>query len=163
VPGNPEITERAEQPYAAVRADVTMEQLPGLADRFGEVFAWLGEHGVTPAGAPFFRYNVIDMARLLNVEAGVPVPAAVEGDGRVIAGVLPAGRYGTAIHVGPYDGLIGAVDNLLQWAETKGLEWDTSSGDDGEHWGCRLEIYLTDPSQEPDPAKWQTQLAFRLK
>jgi len=27
---------------------------------------------------------------------------------------------------------------------------------------CRLEIYLTDPSVEPDMSKWETQLAFRL-
>jgi effector-binding domain-containing protein len=159
----PEITERAEQPYVAIRADVTMEQLSGLADRLGEVFGWLAERGVAPAGPPFFRYDVIDMAALLTVEAGVPVLAAVDGDDRVIAGVLPAGRYGTALHVGPYDGLIGAVDNLLQWADSQGLEWDRSTAGDGEHWGCRLEIYLTDPRQQPDPAKWETQLAFRLK
>ena len=160
---NAEIIERPEQPYVAISADVTMEQLSGLADRFGEVFGWLAGHGVAPAGPPFFRYHVIDMERLLNVEAGVPVQAPVEGDDRVIAGVLPAGRYGSAIHVGPYDGLIGAVDDLLHWADSQGLEWDKSSADDGEHWRCRLEIYLTDPSQEPDPANWQTQLAFRLK
>lgn len=160
---NAEIIERPEQPYVAISADVTMEQLSGLADRFGEVFGWLAGHGVAPAGPPFFRYHVIDMERLLNVEAGVSVQAPVEGDDRVIAGVLPAGRYGSAIHVGPYDGLIGAVDDLLHWADSQGLEWDKSSADDGEHWRCRLEIYLTDPSQEPDPANWQTQLAFRLK
>lgn len=97
------------------------------------------------------------------MEAGVPVPTAAEGDDRVIAGVLPAGRYTTAVHTGHYDGLIGAVDNLLQWADSQGLEWDKSSADDGEHWGGRLEIYLTDPTQQPDPAKWQTQLAFRLR
>jgi effector-binding domain-containing protein len=159
----PEIIERAEQSYVAIRADVTMEQLPGLADRFGELFGWLTEHGVAPAGPPFFRYNVIDMAALLNVEAGVPVPTAVDGDDRVIAGVLPPGRYAAAIHVGPYDGLIGAVESLLEWADSQGLEWDRSSADDGEHWRCRLEIYLTDPSQQPDPTKWETQLAFRLK
>ena len=159
----PQITEGADQPYVAIRANVTMAQLPGFADRLGEVFGWLAEHGVAPAGPPFFRYNVIDMERQLNVEAGVPVPTAAEGDDRVIAGVLPAGRYATAIHVGHYDGLIGAVDNLLQWADSQGLEWDKSSADDGEHWGCRLEIYLTDPSQQPDPTKWETQLAFRLR
>jgi hypothetical protein len=37
-----------------------------------------------------------------------------------------------------------------------------SPGDNGERWGCCLEIYLTDPGQEPDMSKWQTQLAFRL-
>lgn len=57
----PQITERADQPYVAIRANVTMAQLPGFADRLGEVFGWLAEHGVPPAGPPFFRYNVIDM------------------------------------------------------------------------------------------------------
>jgi effector-binding domain-containing protein len=158
----PEITERTEQPYAAIRADVTMAELAGLAHRFGEVFGWLAQRGIAPAGAPFFRYNVIDMERQLNVEAGVPVAAPVEGDDQVIAGTLPAGRYATYLHVGPYDGLIGAVDTLLQWADAQGLEWDSSGAEGGERWGCRLESYLTDPSQQPDASKWETQLAFRL-
>lgn len=163
MPATPEITERAAQPYVAIRAAVTMQQLPGLADRIGEVLGWLAEHGIAPAGPPFLRFHVIDMERLLQVEAGVPVPAAAAGDGRVTAGVLPAGRYATAVHIGPYDGLIGAVSSLLQWADSRSLEWDMSTADDGEHWGCRLEIYLTDPSEQPDPAQWETQLAFRLK
>lgn len=159
----PQITERPAQAYVAIRADVTMGQLAGLADRFGEVFGWLGERAIAPAGPPFFRYLIIDMERKLRVEACVPVPTAVEGDDRVTAGVLPAGRYATAIHVGHYDGLIGAVDNLLRWAAAQGLEWDKSDAEDGEHWGCRLEIYLTNPAEQPDPAKWETQLAFLLK
>jgi effector-binding domain-containing protein len=158
----PEITERAEQPYAAIRAEVTMAELAGLAHRFGEVFGWLAQRGIAPAGAPFFRYNVIDMERRLNVEAGVPVAAPVEGDDQVIAGTLPAGRYATYLHVGPYDRLIGAVETLLHWADAQDLEWDSSEAEDGEHWGCRLEIYRTDPSEEPDASKWETQLAFRL-
>lgn len=158
-----QITERPDQPYVAIGAAVTMEQLPGLADRFGEVFSWLAERGIAPAGPPFFRYKVIDMERQLVVEAGVPVMTAVDGDDLVRPGVLPAGRYATAIHVGPYDGLVGAVWNLLKWANAQGLEWDKSDGEDGEHWGSRLEIYLTNPAEEPDPAKWETQLAFRLK
>jgi hypothetical protein len=35
-------------------------------------------------------------------------------------------------------------------------------GEAGERWGSRLEIYLTDPSREPDTSRWVTQLAFRL-
>ncbi len=158
----PVVAERAEEPYVAIRASVTMAELAGLADRFGEVFAWLAERGVAATGAPFFRYHVIDMERRLAVEAGVPVQAAIAGDERITAGLLPAGRYATCMHVGPYDGLIGAVDALLRWADAQGIEFDASSAEDGEHWGCRLEIYRTDPSQQPDPTKWETELAFRL-
>jgi effector-binding domain-containing protein len=162
MPAAPQIVTRPEQPYVAVRAQVTMAELPALGAHFGEVFGWLGAHGLAPAGPPFWKYNTIDMTRQLDMEVGVPVAAAVEGDATVVSGRLPAGRYATAIHTGHPDGLAAATRQLLDWAAGQGLKWDMSTGDDGEHWGCRLEIYLTDPDQEPDMNKWETQLAFRL-
>jgi effector-binding domain-containing protein len=158
----PDIIECAEQPYVAIRAKVTMQQLAGLGQRFGEVFGWLAAHDLAPAGPPFFRYNVIDMERQLEVEAGVPMAVAVTGDEQVVAGVLPAGRYVTAIHAGHPDGLVGAVGGLLDWADGQGLHWDMTPTPDGERWGSRLEIYLTDPDEQPDMSKWETQLLFRL-
>jgi effector-binding domain-containing protein len=158
----PEIVTRTAQPYAAIRARVTMADLGTLGARFGEVFAWLGARGLEPAGAPFWRYNVIDMARKLEVDVAVPVAAAVDGDDHVVSGVLPAGRYATLTHVGHPSELAGVTKTLLDWAAGEGLTWDMSLGEDGERWGARLEIYLTDPSEEPDMSKWVTELAFRL-
>lgn len=102
------------------------------------------------------------MAHELEVEAGVPVDRAVEGDGDVVSGILPAGRYATLTHLGPPGELAQAARTLLDWAAAEGLTWDMSPGETGERWGGRLEIYLTDPSQQPDMSKWETQLAFRL-
>src|SRR6516165_2529217 len=96
----PEIVTRAEQPYVAIRGHVSMAELGAFAVRTGEVFAWAGTRGLTPAGPPFLKYNVIDMMRQLEVEAGVPVEAATSGVGDVISGVLPGGRYATVTHVG---------------------------------------------------------------
>jgi effector-binding domain-containing protein len=158
----PEIVTRAEQPYMAIRARVTMADLGGLGARLGELFAWLGARGVPPAGPPFFRYKVIDMARELEVDAGVPVTAALDGAGDIVRGVLPAGRYATLTYEGHPAGLIEATGALLDWAAGQNLKWDMTPGDGGERWGSRLEIYLTDPGQEPDMSKWVTQLAFRL-
>ena len=76
--------------------------------------------------------------------------------------MLPGGRYVTVVHTGPPASLEEATRELLQWADEQGLTWDMTTADDGEHWGARLEEYLTDPDQEPDEAKWQTRLAFRL-
>jgi effector-binding domain-containing protein len=158
----PEITDRAEQPYVAVKAQVTMQTISAIADRIPEVFGWLAAHGVAPAGAPFLKYNVIDMARQLEIEAGVPVAAAVDGDGSVLSGALPAGRYATVIHLGHPAKLVDTTAELLAWASGKGLVFDVSQTDAGQRWGCRLEIYLTDPGKQPDMDKWETQLAFRL-
>ena len=158
----PQITERAEQPYVALKAQVTMQNISAIADRIPEVFGWLAAHGVTPAGAPFLKYNVIDMARQLEIEAGVPVAAAVDGDASVLPCVLPAGRYATMIYAGHPAKLVDATAELLAWASREGLAFDVAETDDGERWGARLEIYFTDPGQEPDMDKWETQLAFRL-
>lgn len=158
----PEIVTRAEQPYVAIRARVTMAELGSLAARIPEVIGGLGARGLAPEDPPFFRYNVIDMARELEVEAGFPVPALADGDGQVVSGILPAGRYATLIHVGHPSELAAATTDLLAWAAAQDLKWDVATGGDGEHWGCRLELYLTDPEQEPDMSNWRTQLAFRL-
>jgi effector-binding domain-containing protein len=158
----PQIVTRAEQPYVAIRGHVSMAEIGAFAVRTPEVYAWLGAHGVTPAGPPFLKYNVIDMMRQLEIDNGVPVAAPVDGDVDVIAGVVPAGRYATVTHVGHPSELMGATKALLDWAAGQGLTWDMSPGETGERWGGRLEIYLTDPRQEPDMSKWVTQLAFRL-
>ncbi|HEX6341376.1 GyrI-like domain-containing protein [Umezawaea sp.] len=158
----PRITHRAEQPYAAIRGVVTMRTFGEIADRMGEVFGWLGARGVEPAGAPFFRYNRIGAEDVLEVEAGVPVEAPVAGEGDVLAGVLPAGRYVEITHTGHPDDLLAITEDLLAWAADRGLAWDVEDSPEGELWGCRLEVFLTDPTVEPDMAKWETALAFRL-
>jgi effector-binding domain-containing protein len=159
----PEIVTRPEQPYAAIRVRVSMADLAAVVPPLNqEVFVWLGKQGTPPAGAPFWKYNVIDMAAKLEIEAGVPVAAAVVGDDRVVTGVLPAGRYATLTHVGHPSELVAATGALLDWAAEQGLTFDVTPGDDGEQWACRLENYLTDPAQEPDMSKWVTELAFKL-
>ena len=76
--------------------------------------------------------------------------------------MLPAGRYVTVSHVGHPAGLMGATAALLEWAQGQGLQFDVTATPEGDRWGCRLEIYQTDPAVEPDPGRWVTQLAFRL-
>ncbi|HEY2079233.1 MAG TPA: GyrI-like domain-containing protein [Streptosporangiaceae bacterium] len=158
----PEIAERAVQPYAGISRWVTMSAVGSVADRIPEIFGWLSARGITPAGPPFFRYHVIDMERQLLVEAGVPVASAVEDDGEIRGGTLPAGRFAVMTHTGAPETLVAATAALLDWAEARGVGWDVSQADAGEKWGCRLEFYLTDPAEQPDTSKWQTELAFRL-
>lgn len=158
----PEIVERAEQPYAAVRGTVTLETFGEIADRLPELIGSLLQRGVELAGAPFFRYTLIDMQAQLEVEAGVPIAAVLPGDGDMFGDVLPAGRYVSLTHVGHPDELLEVTGRLREWAAEQGLTWDMTDTDQGERWGCRLEILKTDPNVEPDLSKWETELAFRL-
>jgi effector-binding domain-containing protein len=158
----PKLEDRSEQPYVAVRTQATMQELASVIPQLlGEVFAWLGSQGVPPAGAPFIRYFVIDMAAQLDIALGVPVATAVPGNKRIAAGMLPAGRYATLVYTGVQNG-IAANAALLDWGAKQGFEWQKWATANGAAWGARLESYLTDPEIEPDPAKWETEVAFRL-
>ncbi|MGW0801933.1 GyrI-like domain-containing protein [Nonomuraea sp. NPDC002799] len=159
----PQIVDFPERPYIGVRATITMTSFSVVADRIGELIGRLAQRGVTPAGAPFLRYDSINMTEdRLVVEAGVPVAAPVEGEADIYAATLPAGRYVTVSHHGHPDRLAEVVAALLTWAEEQGLTWDMTEKDGTEHWGCRLELYTTDPRVEPDPNNWDTDLQFRL-
>jgi effector-binding domain-containing protein len=160
----PRIEERAAKHYAGIQATVPMDGISGAIDEaFPELFGWLARTGTAPAAPPFIRFLVIDMEALLQIELGVPVAEPMTEGGRIRPGVLPAGRYAVLRHTGPYDGLIDANAALQQWAHDNGLEFDVRDTPEGSAWGSRLEEYITDPSREPDPSKWETDVAYLLR
>ncbi|MEU1277603.1 GyrI-like domain-containing protein [Streptomyces sp. NPDC005805] len=159
---SPSIVERDEQPYVYIRGSVRMDGFAAIADRLPELIDWLVGQGAGLAGAPFFRYNTVDLEGESVVEAGIPVSVAPQPEGDVGVAALPPGRYVTTTHIGHPDQLFGVTEALRQWARDQALEWDMTVVDGVEHWGCRLESYLTDPRVEPDLSKWETELAFRL-
>jgi len=159
----PRIVTRDEQPYVAIAATVTMDDIAAAADRMPEVVAWMRARGIAPAGAPFFKYDVIAMPDRLQMQVGVPVSEPVgTTDSDVVAGVLPAGRYAMVSHIGHPKELMGVTTDLLAWADRQGLTFDMTPTPDGERWGCRLEAYHSDPRVVPDMAQWHTDLLFRL-
>jgi effector-binding domain-containing protein len=166
----PEVVELAAQPYVAIRTQVTMQTIGTvLPELHPQVFAWLSEREIPPVwlseqdipvGLPFVKYNVIDMDREIEVEVGAPVAAVLNGDDRVLAAVLPAGRYATLQYTGHPRGLAGATASLQEWAAGQDLTFDVEHAESGDRWAARLEIYETYP--DPDMSKWTTQLSFRL-
>ena len=160
----PKIVTREEQPYVGIPVTVTMSSLSQAVDStFGRIFAWLEERGIAIAGPPFIRYLVIDMEADLEIEMGVPVQAGIRGDERILAGVLPGGRYVSLLHTGPYDQLIAANRTLQDWAEQRGVSFDSWDTGHGSGWRSRFESYITDPSTEPDPSKWEVEVAYLIR
>ena len=127
----------------------------------GEVAAWLGKHDIAPTSAPFIRYLVIDMEALLEIEVGFPVTSALSGDVHVRTGILPAGQYASLVYTNIDKG-IEANYALLKWGEAQGLVWDKWETEKGDAFGSRFETFLTNPDEEPDPTKWETEVAIRL-
>ena len=161
---DPQIQERPAQHYTGITVTVPIDGISGAVDEcYPELFGWLASNGIPPGGAPFIRYLVIDMAANLRLELGVPVGTPIAGSGRIQPGVLPEGRYAVLRHIGPYDGLIGANAALQQWASEHGVAFDAWDTAEGQAWRSRVEHYLTNPAEEPDPAKWEVDVAYLTK
>jgi effector-binding domain-containing protein len=157
----PMVDDRAEQPYVGIRTQVRPSQFKKIIPQYlDELFAWLDQHRIARAGIPFMRYHVINMAGNMDVEIGVPVAAAVQGDGHIQPGVIPAGRYASVV----YSGVTGIKGNkaLVEWAAKNGIKWDRWDDPNGDAFRARVEYFLTDPAEQPDRKKWETEVAIRL-
>lgn len=153
----PSFVTRPEQPYAAIRLSLDAAQVPQLAPPLiGEIMGWVAQHG-EQAGPVFFNYTKMDGSRM-DMEVGVPTKAVVAADERVVTGTLPAGRYAVVTHTGPYDQLRGAHEKLHEWLAQQSLPPQGMNGGRS----TLLEIYHTDPAEEPDPQKWVTEIAFKI-
>jgi GyrI-like small molecule binding domain len=158
----PQIDVRPAQPYLGTRGPVINGVRAFVDKAFPELFGALAEQGIEPAGPPFLRYHVLDgTGEPLELEAGVPVNADVGP-----ATELPAGRYLTLVHVGPYTSetlpdLAAARERLTSWAETHGLSYARKT-DAGIELPCALEQFLVGPVEEPDFTKWRTEFAYLL-
>ena len=158
----PRVEYRGEQHYMGIRTKAAMRDLGTVIPQLlGEVCAWLGGREIEPAGGALIRYHAIDMESELDVEMSVPVATPPPGDGRVRPGVLPAGRYAALVYTGVEHG-VEANRALLEWGAEQGLVWDTYASPSGDGFGARYESFLTDPDEEPDMAKWETEVAIRL-
>jgi len=128
------VEDRAEQQTAVVRGHAPHDGVgPFIGAAFREVTGALTEVGTHPAGPPFARYRIVDDG--FDVEAGFPVPAAVETRGRVDASSLPGGPVASTIHVGSYSGISAAFAAVEAWLD------DSAYVVDGDPW----ETYLDAP------------------
>jgi effector-binding domain-containing protein len=112
----------------------------------------LEKQGVKGTSAPFARYH--SYGDVVDFEAGVMVDDAIAPEGEVKPGQLPSGPAAIAVHAGPYETLGNTYAAMDAW-----LEASPDYSANGGPW----ELYLTDPSAEPDPGKWLTEVIYPLK
>lgn len=147
------VTELPEQPTACIREIVAVHAMPQFFERtFHAVLAVLQEQGLAPAGPPYAIYYRMP-TDTVDVAAGFPVTGPVEPSGEVWPGTLPGGRTYEAVHVGPYDAMQPVYHAILQ----------RMTADDEVPADVMWEQYLSDPAEEPDPARWRTRVGWPVR
>src|SRR6476661_3550469 len=130
----PKIVKRPERPYLFVPFEVRMTQMQKPArEGFPLLFSHIQQQRLKPKGPAFYNYRRIDMARTLDVEAGVALGRADEGAGKIKSGVLPAGRFLTVTWHGHPDQLYTVTAMLVSYAKEMGHQFDVEQAEDGDH------------------------------
>ena len=149
-----EVSERtlAPQPVLVMRRRIKRAEIAKvLGELLGTVFLHAQRAGATLVGQPFTRH--LDWGPgLITIETGLPIASRVEGEGDVLAELLPGGRTAFTTHRGPYEQLVDAHAAVQQWIEDQGHHAN------GSPW----EVYVTDPADEPDPMNWRTDVFWPI-
>ena len=149
---NVEEIELAEQHALVVCREFAPHEIGAtLADILPRVFLAIAEQGAEPAGMPFMRYFSMD-GHSMRAAAGMPVSAPLAGSGDIEPHILPGGRALTATHLGDYEGVGMAWQQVWNRAKELGAEvrfggWDVYANDPGSVPTEELEtrIYLPLP------------------
>ena len=144
--------ERAAQEIVGLRETVRMD---ALSEFFGRAYAVTGAalatRGIEPAGPPVALYTG-EVTETVDIMAGFPVPQGAAPSDDVVAALLPGGPTVEAVHVGSYDDLGDAYEEVERWF----AEQDVDPGP------VMWEEYLVGPESGDDPAQWQTRLVYPL-
>jgi effector-binding domain-containing protein len=155
----PSIAVKPDRYSIGIRLVTPFRGMFAVRDRLmEELYSWADDRAIAYRHT-FFRLHVVNMGGPMDVEVGVITEEALQGDGRIRTGVLPAGRYATLTYINHGRRANGM---LRDWAQEQGLTLDCAVSSDGERFGCRYEAYLTDPRSERRKTRWQTELAIRL-
>ncbi|GAA1974896.1 hypothetical protein GCM10009798_40170 [Nocardioides panacihumi] len=136
---------------AVVRFHVAAEELPHIGERMGEAFgavmAQLGAAQLTPVGPAFSSYRPV--ADGFDVAAGFRVPPASTVPPGLERLELEGSETAHTTHVGPYETLSSAYDDLVAQAGAAGRSVRTGGPMWEEYWSApdapaderRTEIY----------------------
>jgi len=148
-----EATTIQAQPYLSIKAKTTPAEIPNvLGQLYGEIQAAAAKQNLTVTGQPFAIYYSFS-PESVELEAGIPVSSIGKSEGNIIASEIKAGNVVLAHHYGPYEATEashGSIDKYVTENKKTVI-------------GAPWEVYVTDPSTEPDQSKWYTQIYYPVQ
>lgn len=155
MPYEVQVKEVPAQHVAILRRRTSMSAIgKDVSEGFAELGEAVGRAGVPMAGPPFLvMHDVIDQETDGDIELAFPIAGPFPGAGEVRGEELPATTVAWTMHRGPYDEIGPAYHTITGWIQEHGHEIV----------GPPREIYLSDPSETPDPADNLTEVQFPIR
>ncbi len=122
-----------------------------FGQRYREISEYLGEDMKSMTGAPFAIYHKWDMENeIAIVEVAMPVHSQKTSSDRVKKDTSYSGKALKAVYMGPYEGIEEVHYAMDDYIKENNLEIS----------GAPWEVYVTDPTNEPDTSKWTTEIYY---
>jgi AraC family transcriptional regulator len=145
--------ELTPQPFLFVQTKAGRHEIAkAIAESLGKAFPYVMQKGLPIAGRPTARYLTAGPG-LFDMQIGVPIATASQGEGEVQAGELPGGATAVGVHAGSYDSLSETYAAMERWMESNGYRPGRGP------W----ESYVTDPGDFPDVKDWRTEVYWPLE
>ena len=146
------IKELPKRNTLSIRTRSSVQNLPQvIGESYGSIMQYLSELGGNPVGMPFVIFYNLDMQDL-DIEIGFPVAKKFPNKDQVKASEIAAGKFATTLHIGPYDQVEPAYNQLNEWIKENGHEAT----------GTAIEMYFNDP-REVGMENAQTEIQLPLK
>ena len=152
-----------EKPYAALRREIAQQDVPKeMPPLIGILKNLLNKENIKTNGDCFFRYLSCTNFGQIVVVVGFPIEKTDSKSESIEFDSFPAGKYISVIHNGDYKNLIDAHKYLEDYSNSNNLTLHENKTDTGVIWGCRAEIYLTEP-EITRIEEWKTEVLFLIK
>jgi effector-binding domain-containing protein len=136
--------------YVILRDRVPLEELTRVIPRLiAETHGWVAQNAGFH-GAPMALVGMPDEEGVVDLEVGWPVPAPLDPPAPLEPVTYEATRAVVHRHVGPMERLHETYAALVQAMAAAGLRAT----------GPARESYETSPEEEPDTAKWVTEIVW---
>ncbi|MHA7058250.1 SRPBCC family protein [Aquimarina sp. M1] len=129
-----------------------------MAQMLPAVMSYIRQNNLPQTGMPFTIYNEFNEEQGTAIySTGIPVREEVvtPADSNILCGSLPQQKVVKTTLKGDYTNLKEAWDAGYKYIEDNGLEPNAESP--------AFEVYRTDPSIQPNPAEWITEIYIPIK
>lgn len=130
---------------------------PKMNEMMGKLHAYARSNNIAMAGAPFTNYiSWDDQNGTTTFSCCYPTTdKVITTSDEILTGQIEPFKAVKTVLKGNYENLKEAWDKAMAYIPANGLEFAEN--------GPMLEVYPTDPAQEPNPANWVTEIYIAVK
>ncbi len=149
------VREVAAAAVACIRGRSSLAEIGDRASHaFAELYRYLGQLGLRPAGPPLSIYHAPPAEEdELEIEWCAPCGRTLAGRGPIEGRELPAGTVACVVHAGPYEEVGPCYGALVQWMQSHGHA----------EAGPPREVYLVGHAQTKDPLEFRTEIQWPIE